>query len=642
MFRDTFRALAAVLAVNLLVVGSPQRAFAVSDQDAALLTFPLISVSTSLGIDTIIHLSRSSDPVGPVALKCYWENATGACVPSSAVCLSTSECPIGETCLRGWTVSDFILQPTIRQPLAWRASQGLSVLPCSAPGDCSELASGLVPPVATDPFIGSLLCFAVDPTTLTPIDKNAFRGEATIETFAPGMLDAAKYNAVGLRAFAGAVNSDDTLVLGGATPEYEGCPNITIVDHFYDGATHPVDALRIVLTRLSLLPCSHDPVDGYAGHTVATLTTYNEFEEHMSVTTVIHAFDSRRLSEISTAFLAAIQGTLTGQTRISSQSGLFAAGLEEHLLIGPGGIRSAAFDVHSQGQRELADHIGPAPAVCGDGLVRAPEQCDDGNTADGDCCSSTCQAAADGTPCDNGDECTTQDTCLGGACAGGAAITCGPCETCFTGIGCAGSCRSTLDASAGAARPGGRACVGLTLTNAFPSAARTRNTLALSDATGITLRGCTLNPDLGVGTASGKSLSAVAESPETTAMDVSGSPNPIPDGGLYVCEYQLDASATGERTVANNATAYDSQGFAIAPSGGRDGQIIVTSCTGDCDGNAAVGIGELVRCVSHFLGVPLCNPRNPPQSCPVADFDNDGFVSLGEVTQCIDRFLNGC
>jgi cysteine-rich repeat protein len=28
---------------------------------------------------------------------------------------------------------------------------------------------------------------------------------------------------------------------------------------------------------------------------------------------------------------------------------------------------------------------------CGDGIVQAAEQCDDGNTGDGDCCSSTCQ-----------------------------------------------------------------------------------------------------------------------------------------------------------------------------------------------------------------------------------------------------------
>ena len=36
---------------------------------------------------------------------------------------------------------------------------------------------------------------------------------------------------------------------------------------------------------------------------------------------------------------------------------------------------------------------------CGDGIVDGGETCDDGNTADGDCCSSTCQYDAAGTTC---------------------------------------------------------------------------------------------------------------------------------------------------------------------------------------------------------------------------------------------------
>jgi len=45
-------------------------------------------------------------------------------------------------------------------------------------------------------------------------------------------------------------------------------------------------------------------------------------------------------------------------------------------------------------------------AACGDGVVEAPgEQCDDGNVADGDCCSSACGFEADGTPCNSSDLC---------------------------------------------------------------------------------------------------------------------------------------------------------------------------------------------------------------------------------------------
>jgi cysteine-rich repeat protein len=38
----------------------------------------------------------------------------------------------------------------------------------------------------------------------------------------------------------------------------------------------------------------------------------------------------------------------------------------------------------------LVVHAVPAYAVCGDGVLDVGELCDDGNTADGDCCTSTC------------------------------------------------------------------------------------------------------------------------------------------------------------------------------------------------------------------------------------------------------------
>ena len=50
-------------------------------------------------------------------------------------------------------------------------------------------------------------------------------------------------------------------------------------------------------------------------------------------------------------------------------------------------------------------------AVCGDGVAELQEECDDNNTQDGDCCSSTCTYEAAGSVCaDDGNECTT-DTC---------------------------------------------------------------------------------------------------------------------------------------------------------------------------------------------------------------------------------------
>ncbi|MDX2167425.1 MAG: hypothetical protein SF182_10190 [Deltaproteobacteria bacterium] len=109
--------------------------------------------------------------------------------------------------------------------------------------------------------------------------------------------------------------------------------------------------------------------------------------------------------------------------------------------------------------------------LCGNGEVELPEQCDDGNTADGDCCSATCrydaagaacasdsnQCTADqcdgagacthaerpvGYTCDDGDLCTTADQCvLGGICRGGAPLVCDDddeCtnDTCDAQLGC--------------------------------------------------------------------------------------------------------------------------------------------------------------------------------------------------------------
>jgi len=65
---------------------------------------------------------------------------------------------------------------------------------------------------------------------------------------------------------------------------------------------------------------------------------------------------------------------------------------------------------------------------CGDGVVSPGEQCDDGNTADGDCCSSACQAAPNGTPCSDGLFCDGADTCSDGLCGGGTPPCPGACD----------------------------------------------------------------------------------------------------------------------------------------------------------------------------------------------------------------------
>lgn len=88
--------------------------------------------------------------------------------------------------------------------------------------------------------------------------------------------------------------------------------------------------------------------------------------------------------------------------------------------------------IHDQAltQPQLADIYANGTSescyVCGDTTVDIGEDCDDGNTTDGDCCSSMCQYETSGSVCEDGVVCTALDTCDGaGACqSGGPATTC--------------------------------------------------------------------------------------------------------------------------------------------------------------------------------------------------------------------------
>lgn len=86
--------------------------------------------------------------------------------------------------------------------------------------------------------------------------------------------------------------------------------------------------------------------------------------------------------------------------------------------------------------------VSPRTPVCGDGIREGTEACDDGNTSDGDCCSSTCTLDPAGTPCPDADLCTGNETCDGaGSCVIGSTVDCDdglPCthDVCDPSLGC--------------------------------------------------------------------------------------------------------------------------------------------------------------------------------------------------------------
>jgi cysteine-rich repeat protein len=93
--------------------------------------------------------------------------------------------------------------------------------------------------------------------------------------------------------------------------------------------------------------------------------------------------------------------------------------------------------------RALMEDIGWG--TCGNGVVDAGEECDDGNAGAADCCSAVCTYDTAGADCDDGDPCTVDDVCNGaGTCSAGGPAECddgNPCtdDACAPGVGCEGT-----------------------------------------------------------------------------------------------------------------------------------------------------------------------------------------------------------
>jgi cysteine-rich repeat protein len=126
------------------------------------------------------------------------------------------------------------------------------------------------------------------------------------------------------------------------------------------------------------------------------------------------------------------------------------------------------------------------PSICGDGILQPTEQCDDGNTAAGDCCSPTCTFVAvgtvcrasagqcdaaetctgssgvcpadgfvtNGTTCNDGNSCTQTDSCQAGACTGANPVTCSASDQCHI----VGTCNPATGVCSNPAAADGTTC----------------------------------------------------------------------------------------------------------------------------------------------------------------------------------------
>jgi hypothetical protein len=343
----------------------------VSDQAAALLMYPFVVVGDGNGAasDTLIQISNTSQQL--VGVQCYYVNATGTCSASGEYCFSAGDCPLAvDLCLPQWVETDFRFYITGRQPLAWRASRGLRAADVplngtSFRGPTGESNAGSrVPPfqeTSTGLAIGELKCYAMN-SDGTPSDRNVLKGEATFivndgtDALPPGQ--SAKYNALGFRAIEGAVNEDNELRLGGFDPEYDGCPNVLIMNHFFDFAVNPATEDAQVLTALTLVPCTQNFVNQRPTRVTAQYLVFNEFEQRFSTSAPVDCFSSTYISNIDTPdnarsiFSVYVSGTITGQTRIRPVGRGLAGVVTELHFYDTDLATTDMFQLHQQGERE--------------------------------------------------------------------------------------------------------------------------------------------------------------------------------------------------------------------------------------------------------------------------------------------------
>jgi hypothetical protein len=379
------------IATALVISGAQARADVASDRPAAIVVYPKIVVDTANGVDTVIRLTNTNLS-NLIDVHCFYIDANSHCTSDGSICEDATSCSSGGQCLPSCVETDFDIVLTQGQPIEWKASDGLAngdlplpygvctgnqFIRCGSSDQCALFNAGTctqsnvgtrIPPVTEDPFVGELKCIATG-VDHVPVARNDLKGEAILESSTTADLDVASYNAIGLQATAAAGTpiTDNPLVLGpGSEGNYNGCPNVLILDNFFDLAVDPISG-ETITTDLTLVACSEDLLRQVAGSATVQYLVYNEFEERFSTSRLVNCFQEIQLCNIDTTqcsrsiFSVGAMGTLTGQTRINPvanpaaplPSGLLGIAIESH----GAGTRSAAFNLHFAGARDTADTI---------------------------------------------------------------------------------------------------------------------------------------------------------------------------------------------------------------------------------------------------------------------------------------------
>lgn len=341
------------LFVGVLAWAGTAAADVTADNPAGLIVWPKLVFNSDSGVDTLLQLSNTSSE--QVKVRCFYVNANAHCSNDPRqTCYINSDCGPGGICLAGWIETDFSFELTAHQPIAWTLSDGLPFFPLDGlvrvgPNNQANGPLSAIPPAPEDPFQGELKCVQVAEDE-SPIARNDLKGEATIiQATEEAPLDARSYNALGIQALE-ENDGDNTLCIGGESSdicpngaEYNGCPNILIMDHFFDDAYvfsddgDPTADSAYVRSHLTLVPCSENFLlqDVALFDTVVQFLIFNEFEQRFSTSRSVNCFKEFELSAIDTRqdrglndtnpasnnnlrsiFNVNVQGTLTGHTRM--------------------------------------------------------------------------------------------------------------------------------------------------------------------------------------------------------------------------------------------------------------------------------------------------------------------------------------
>jgi hypothetical protein len=92
----------------------------------------------------------------------------------------------------------------------------------------------------------------------------------------------------------------------------------------------------------------------------------------------------------------------------------------------------------------------------------------------------------------------------------------------------------------------------------------------------------------------------------------------------------LEPTPTATLEPTPTATSEPTPTVTLAPT------VPPPNCPGDCDGDGAVSISEIVLAVGIALGFHALD------ECPAADLDGDGEVSIAEIVTAVNSALYGC